>query len=280
MKQLIMILTLISLPAWSLTKQDRIDYSVLKMYDAQPAGETAVVPASNGYVISTSKLQNYVEVKDDAWNAEINNKPIESTSRLSRLKSFFTEFMQLKTYAKNAKDTGVSQEEINKLRLRRQTSIRLGQELKESLANYQNGSPLRIRALKTCSEALTEVDGSFDNRPFKVSLTSTNAAQPQQSTTLVANELKLEEREEFVQVGGFRLAGYQTTRSTLTAGKNLKQVSTKPVAARELLTGPLVSAWSLAKSLGGCCANKVCRESLRSTTASPTNGGLDSYGTQ
>jgi hypothetical protein len=280
------------------------------MYEGQAAGETAVVPVENGYIMSRLKLQNYVEVKDESWNAEANGKSIQSTSQLSRLKSFFADFMQLKGHAQDAKDKGIADEEIRKLRMRRENSLRLGQELQAALNNSEYSQ------MKVCSESTSTLEGNFENQPFKISIVSSKSEPFTQTTSMTTSiadkELKLEETEGFVQTGAFRLAVYQSTRTSLSRGSSFKSSAVGAATAtpeyssftREFaksLKGPksaklvvdkaarspsssaeavLKSTWHLAKKVASCCADHTCREALRSKTNSQNKGGLLPYESQ
>lgn len=298
MKHAFTILTFfLAVPAWSLTKQGRIDYSAMRSWDEANANETAVVPVQNGYVLSRSKLQSYVEVKDDKWNATVEGKPIEATSRFSQLKSFFTDFMQLKHHADDARDK-VSDEEMKKIRLRQDYARRLGQELRTTLSNFQHAEPLRVPILKTCSASLTSIDGTYLNKPFTISITSTKAEPLTQTTELSSQALKLQETEGFVQVGASRLAVYKSTRSQFTVSPRQPTVSSASravdgfnkrfaetfiknqklqVANASDVTNSLTMAWHLTKELGSCCADRVCREAIRSKAGANSSGGLSPY---
>lgn len=292
MIQLFILTLLASEPSPALTRQDRIDYSALKIYESRESQDHSLMPVDNGYLVSNSKLQSYIEIKDDNWKAESNGKLITATSSFSRIKSFFTDFLQLKNHADATKNNSVSEDEVNKMRLRRQNAVRLGLELKSTVANYQNGQVFKIQNLKTCSEHMISLQGTLDNHPFKVTVDSSKSAPFIQSVKLESNGITVEESEEFHQVGSFRLGVYKKmedyNKATSTLKPNLIQnFASQLVKNRKLaqvkteeLKNSITQAWKLSKRLAGCCADRTCRDAFQSRQTQPASGGLLPYTTR
>ncbi|MBC7467642.1 MAG: hypothetical protein H7256_16745 [Bdellovibrio sp.] len=113
------------------TLQQKIDHSVLAAYDETVRQRTDVVSVERGYLMSNSGLKEYVQIKDEKFNAEVSGKTLDSKSAFSSIKDFFDTFVLLKKKSQ----TSLPAEKIEKEKATRQASVRAGSTLKNILAS-------------------------------------------------------------------------------------------------------------------------------------------------